>query len=149
MMPSDLYRLAYFSRSVIPADADFALEIRRILDVSRRNNARIGVTGALLFNRGAFGQVLEGPYAAVDGLFETIQNDERHGDVVALQFEPAPERGFGPWTMAHVGSVGATDADYGAVALAEDFDPATCSGRELFATLRHLLVDCGPARSAA
>lgn len=139
-MAVSLYRLAYFSRNTVPADADFLREMQRILATSRRNNALNGVTGALLFNQGFFGQILEGEYAAVERTFETIQNDERHGDVVMLQFESVSERGFGPWAMAHVGSDLAPAEDFAGMAVASDFDPSKYSGTELFLTLRGILV---------
>jgi hypothetical protein len=138
-MDGNLYRLAYCSRNTFPVETDIAAELRAILEVSRRNNARNGLTGALLFSRGSFGQILEGEYCAVERTFEHIQNDERHGDVVVLTFEPVTARGFGPWSMAHVGAEASADDALHAMSSAE-FNPADCSGRELFERLRGILV---------
>jgi hypothetical protein len=132
-----LYRLAYYSLNALPGDRDAAAEVQRILAASRRNNARARITGALLFTRGRFAQILEGDYAAVERVFETIQNDERHTGVVPLQFEAVPERGFGPWSMA-----------YG-VGVAADFDPATCTGAEMFRVLRAVLLAQERPRASA
>jgi hypothetical protein len=47
-MSPDLYRLVYHSRNLISGGAaQVAAEVQRILDVSRRNNSSVGVTGAL------------------------------------------------------------------------------------------------------
>ncbi|MFN3216497.1 MAG: BLUF domain-containing protein [Acidimicrobiales bacterium] len=73
--------------------------IARVLEVSRRNNARLGVTGMLLHHRGSFFQVLEGPPAVVDALYAKIFGDERHEGVVLLIRETVEERTFGDWTM--------------------------------------------------
>ena len=83
----------------------------QILAVSRRNNARDGITGALLFNECCFAQVLEGASNSVHEVFERIQLDRRHGDTVVLSFEPAP-REFGEWSMAYAGAIGGDAARY-------------------------------------
>jgi hypothetical protein len=103
-MTRDLRRIVYFSRSDLPASAEgAAAEIRRILEASRRNNPALGVTGALIFSRGAFGQLLEGPPDALERLFERIQADPRHREVTLLDYAAAPAREFPEWSMAYVG----------------------------------------------
>ncbi|WP_158295618.1 BLUF domain-containing protein [Crenalkalicoccus roseus] len=98
----ELFRVIYISRNLIPPSATEA-EIGRILEASRRRNAALGVTGALLFSEGAFAQVLEGPLASVEEVFETIQADPRHREVVVLEAGRVPERAFPEWHMAYVG----------------------------------------------
>ena len=100
-MNTDLFRLVYCSRNTIAdQQGDPATELGTILRVSRANNARDGVTGALLCSDGCFAQVLEGGLSAVERTFERIQCDPRHGDVVMLQAEYAEKRLFGVWDMA-------------------------------------------------
>jgi len=139
-MSPTIYRLSYCSRNAVLPGVDFAAEMRRILDVSRRNNPRLGVTGALLFNHDYFGQVLEGDRAVLETLFETIQNDERHCECIALEFEAASERGFGPWSMAHVGTLTAPADGVGVGVIAADINPATFTGGELFDTLQRIVI---------
>ena len=129
-MSTDLFRLVYCSRNMIPADrGDPAIQVGQILAASRANNARDGITGALLYNDGCFAQVLEGGLDAVQQAFERIQRDERHGDVIMLQAAYADGRLFGAWDMA----------------LAETADPAKAG-----ATLRRALAGsaAGAARGA-
>jgi hypothetical protein len=135
-MQNELYRLLYYSRNRIGGESDaLAAGIEDILAVSRANNARDGVTGALLFNAGCFGQVLEGPRAALEETFERIQQDERHGDVSLLTFEPAPGRAFDNWSMAFVGGSVQDAARYGAIAHDSGFDPSRLTGEALFEAL--------------
>jgi hypothetical protein len=70
-----------------------------VLEVSRRNNALLGVTGMLLHLRGSFFQVLERPPAVVEALYAKIFGDEAHEGVVLLIRETVEERTFGDWTM--------------------------------------------------
>jgi hypothetical protein len=52
-------------------------ELGALLDVSRRDNAARGITGALAYHDRVFIQVLEGPEAAVEALLATIARDPR------------------------------------------------------------------------
>lgn len=141
-MPEDIYRLVYYSRNAIVADADaLAAAITSILAKSQANNQRVGVTGALMFNSGCFAQVLEGSRSAVEEVFERIQQDERHGDVSLLAFEPAPSRAFGDWSMGFVGASIDDAARYGALVHESGFDPARMTGEALFETLHRLALD--------
>ena len=100
-MTTDLFRLVYCSRNMIFADqSDPATEIAKILALSRANNARDGITGALLYSDGCFAQVLEGGLDIVQRTFERIQRDTRHGDVIVLEARRAEARMFGMWDMA-------------------------------------------------
>ncbi len=133
---SDLYRLIYTSRNLLPGDEDAqAATVAGILTLSKRNNARVGVTGALLFNAGSFAQVLEGSRLAVEATFERIQRDPRHSDVSVLQCEPVASRGFPNWSMAFVGRSPRGRALWGEFARRTDFDIGRIEADRLFATL--------------
>jgi len=98
----DLIRLVYISRNLLPR-AESEAAIQGILAASRRRNPTVGVTGALLFSDDCFAQSLEGPIAAVEALFEHIQMDERHDEVVLLEAGPVSHRDFGDWSMGFAG----------------------------------------------
>jgi hypothetical protein len=72
-----------------------------ILDASRRNNVRCGVTGLLVSGGRRFLQVLEGPEQAVLTTYARIQADPRHRGIVLLSCVNVAERAFGEWSMAH------------------------------------------------
>lgn len=103
-MSDNLYRLVYCSRNALTGSPEtMRIEVEQILEAARRNNARLDVTGALLFNRGCFAQVLEGPQNTVERVFEEISCDLRHKDVAILEFAPVETRSFPNWSMAYTG----------------------------------------------
>ena len=95
-------RLAYASRARAPADSP---EIRAIEDASLRNNARLGITGALYYDDESFFQVLEGPENAVALLYDTIRKDSRHAEAVLVCRHPISFRMFGLWSMKFVSGI--------------------------------------------
>ncbi|MDB5590914.1 BLUF domain-containing protein [Enterovirga sp.] len=141
-MSNDLHRLVYYSRNKVAGEPG-ALEaaINGILAKSRANNAKAGVTGALMFNSGCFAQVLEGPREAVEEVFERIQQDERHGDVSLLAFGPAEARSFENWSMGFVGASVEDAARYGSLGPESGFDPSRLTGEALFEILHGLALD--------
>lgn len=98
-----VFRLVYCSLNRIEGTgAEVLQEIDRLLETSRRNNKRLGITGALLFNGIAFGQVLEGDEAPVRALYAKICTDPRNENVVLLSESVETERVFPGWAMAYV-----------------------------------------------
>ncbi len=76
-------------------------DIFSLLEKSRSNNASLDVTGMLLYEKGSFFQVLEGPEDQVLPLFEKIAKDKRHQRVVKIIYEPIEARDFSDWTMGY------------------------------------------------
>jgi hypothetical protein len=74
-------------------------ELAELLERARAKNARLNITGMLLYAEGSFFQVLEGDEATVDGLLAKIAADERHEKVTVIMREPIAKRAFGEWTM--------------------------------------------------
>ena len=141
-MNDDIHRLVYYSRNrASNSPEELAAAIQRILAASRRNNARVGVTGALMFNAGCFAQVLEGPQTAVTHTFERIQQDEQHGEVSVLSFAPAARRAFEQWSMGFVGDRAAEAVRYASVAGESGYDPSRMTGDALFETLHRLVLE--------
>ena len=139
---SDLYRLVYASKNFMHGtDAEIAHVIAQILETSQRNNATVDVTGALMFNAGAFAQVLEGPLRAIEGTFERIQRDTRHGDVTVLQCGPAESRGFSNWSMGFVGQSASGRALWDGIAAESGFDLSRLNGDAVFAMLHELVLE--------
>ncbi|WP_428390680.1 BLUF domain-containing protein [Lichenicoccus sp.] len=136
---TQFYRVLYCSRNFIPGSSDIvAAEVQSILDVSRRNNLRAGVTGGLLFSAGCFAQVLEGPMDAVEDAFERIQCDGRHSEVTVLQAGPIASRDFPDWSMAFAGTKG--DGALAGVTLASAFSGQTSAGHGLLDMLKAVVV---------
>ncbi len=72
-----------------------------ILEVSRRNNVRDGLTGLLYFDGKRFLQVIEGDDATIAGTLDRINHDPRHRAIVVLADRHVSEREFGEWSMAY------------------------------------------------
>ncbi|MBV9938606.1 MAG: BLUF domain-containing protein [Acidobacteriaceae bacterium] len=75
-------------------------EILDILQVSRKNNARLRITGILLYQDGNFMQVLEGAEQNLSELMCSIERDHRHRGVIVLLKKAISERLFPQWSMA-------------------------------------------------
>jgi hypothetical protein len=118
-----VHHLVYVSSTPTPLSPD---ELMEILRVSRRNNAAVAVTGALLYSGGNVMQVLEGERADVDAVFARVLRDPRHRQVQVLLREDVPRRYFGEWSMG-LGSLvreeGADDHEALNRVLHRDFDP--------------------------
>ena len=141
-MSEQVHRLVYFSRNAMPGTSDEVVDgVHQILKSSRRNNAKVGVTGALLFNSGCFAQVLEGPSSAVSETFERIQWDERHSDVLVLEYAPVAGRSFPDWSMSFVGASRSGQHLFGDVSKASGFNPIHLKADEILTTLQRLVLE--------
>lgn len=98
----DLKTLLYVSESRLSLP-DQAEEVGAIVEVARRRNGALAVTGALIFTEASFAQFLEGPPAAVDELMASIRRDPRHARVTIALEAPSAGRRFADWTMAYSG----------------------------------------------
>ncbi len=91
-----LLRIKYVSRF----SRDLSTEaIDALVAHAREKNARLGITGILVSTGGLFYQIIEGPNAEVSSLFETINGDARHTDVLALDRTATTSRIFPDWSM--------------------------------------------------
>ena len=140
-MTESIFRIVYCSRNTLAAGTNVA-DLDQILATSRRNNQAVGVTGALLYTDGLFAQTLEGDFDAVQSVFERIQADPRHDDVVVLQAETVADRIFGSWAMAQAKPQDPASAH---ATLARAFvESDSRSAGALVALLNHV-VRCVPA----
>ncbi len=98
-MMNQLVQLLYISHL---AKGIGPVELGNILVTSRKNNEKADVTGALCYSQNGFLQCLEGPADAVNELYRRIMRDDRHVDVMLLDYRDVDERSFGQWRMAYV-----------------------------------------------
>ncbi len=94
-----MYQLFYVSSATDELGGEDG--IRSILEVSRHSNESDGITGVLLYRGGIFLQLLEGDKAKVEKLFEKIERDPRHANVIRLFGTEGNERIFEDWNMAY------------------------------------------------
>lgn len=80
-------------------------EIAKLLETSRRNNIRDGITGLLIYKewktaeRANFLQLLEGPREVVEAAYKKITKDPRHHTIIGLEQGEISHRNFGSWAM--------------------------------------------------
>lgn len=74
-------------------------ELSTLLQVSRRNNERDGITGMLLYKGGTFIQAIEGSEEAVATLYTRVLKDPRHTHIIKLLESTTEERMFPNWSM--------------------------------------------------
>ena len=104
-----LIQMTYASRTskmLIPED------LQAILMASQRNNARVGITGALCLSNGIFLQQLEGDRTSVSQLYHRILADPRHRDPAILDFSEITSRKFTQWSMGSLSSLESNRAIY-------------------------------------
>lgn len=132
-----LVRCLYASRATPPATGP---DVESILEQSRRNNPRRGITGMLCVSDDLFIQVLEGGRDEVCELFNTIVRDARHSNVRILVFEEVAERRFANWTMGQVNLTKVNPALLLKYSDKPTLDPFSCSGHATMALLTELVA---------
>ncbi|MEP7329037.1 MAG: BLUF domain-containing protein [Betaproteobacteria bacterium] len=91
--------MAYISqpRPDLPASA-----IPRIVTVARKNNARDGLNGVLVYTGADFAQVIEGPDASAVALWLRVAADARHQEISILVNETTDRPWFTDWRMGYI-----------------------------------------------
>lgn len=93
----ELYELIYVSlaeRKMSQAD------LTDLLDRARAKNARLNITGQLVYHRQEFKQILEEDEVDVLALYDTICEDTRHRGPYVLWEGPIAQRSYPEWSMA-------------------------------------------------
>ncbi len=139
-----LVRCLYASRR---PKALSAAALRSILEESRKNNVKNGITGVLAATSDSFIQVLEGGRAQVCDIYNQIAADKRHTDVTILSFEEITARHFESWSMGEVNVAQLNPAVLLKHSASLHIDPFTMSGGAVMALLNELVasgtVVCG------
>jgi hypothetical protein len=93
-----LLRIIYYSENRLGIKKRHA-DLDAILTTAIRNNSKLDITGALVFDDLWFVQVLEGPPQSVDAIFDRIFKDIRHANIKLIQKKEVKERLFADWAM--------------------------------------------------
>jgi hypothetical protein len=104
-----LSTLTYQSRAVSPFTE---IELHALLEPAQARNRALDITGLLIYDNGRFFQCLEGPAAALDTVWASIQRDPRHADVELLGNAQTRTRFFSHWSMQLAQPDGAANAVY-------------------------------------
>ena len=90
--------IVYFSSWTEPFQEE---DLSTVLKQSRQNNNKTGITGVILYVRGNVIQVLEGEKEAINTLYERIERDQRHTNVIPVLNRPIAQRLFAAWSMGY------------------------------------------------
>jgi len=74
-------------------------DLKNIVGRSQHKNAIADLTGILLYEEGAFLQVLEGETADIDQLIGRLNEDNRHSNMIVLYRNMIAKRAFPDWAM--------------------------------------------------
>jgi hypothetical protein len=141
-----VYQIVYCSKNRIAGSSEEVdAAINSILSTARAKNKKADISGALLFNGAAFAQVLEGPLAAVEDIFEHIQCDPRHSDVVVLRNGESPARVFSDWSMAYADPAAVENVATSKIDLDEAFLNPSASGPRIVSLLEQLVASAAVA----
>jgi Sensors of blue-light using FAD len=133
-----LIQLTYCSRT----SATYTVgDMTRILAASQRNNARVGVTGALCLANGIFLQQLEGDRTEVNRLYHRILADPRHREPALLDFAEITHRRFTTWSMGQLAPIESNRHIFLKYSRSASFDPYGMSGDTLKAFFNELLAN--------
>ncbi|MGR8941811.1 MAG: BLUF domain-containing protein, partial [Gammaproteobacteria bacterium] len=91
-----MIQLTYLSAPSRPMSVD---DLMDILKKARDNNARLGVSGMLLYTGEWFVQLLEGEEKVIDDLVAVIKKDPRHKDFRVIERRKISTREYAEWTM--------------------------------------------------
>jgi hypothetical protein len=131
-----LVRLLYVSRALDPESSDAT---QSILESARKYNAANGITGILCYGGGLYLQAVEGGRAQVNDLYGHIVRDQRHKDVVLLDYQEITERRFGGWTMGQVNLAKLNTSIVLKYSEKPELDPYAVSGAVSLALLEELM----------
>ena len=91
-----IYQLMYLSDAV----GSFSnSELETLLEKARTFNEPRGITGCLIYGNGKFIQFIEGDKEQVLALYEKIEKDSRHQNVLLYQPAVSANRLFEEWSM--------------------------------------------------
>ena len=92
-----LERIVYRSKSTSDIGS---LSLFNLLTEARKKNARLDITGHLIFDGEFFTQWIEGPGKSINSLWESLLKDDRHNQVILISRTPIEHRRFAEWSMA-------------------------------------------------
>lgn len=109
-----------------------------ILEVSRANNERDGITGILFFCNNNVVQCLEGSREAVSKTYARIVGDKRHHNPLLLDYRILSSRSFSKWSMGYLPESSVTQPTLLKYAVSHNFEPRLLGGESCLRMLTEL-----------
>jgi len=99
--PEHLIELSYISQSSTDVGI---LALMNLLESSAHRNKRAAISGVLFYDKGVYGQILEGFPEVIKPVWNSIYSDPRHKDIKVLGVDKLSKRRFTNWSMKFYGS---------------------------------------------
>ena len=115
-----------------------SMDFMDILEVSRANNERDGITGVLFFCNNNVVQCLEGSREAVSKTYARIVQDKRHQNPLLVDYRILSTRLFSEWSMGYVPESSVTQPTLLKYSVSQDFEPRLLSGESCLRMLAEL-----------
>ena len=137
-----LFRLTYFSKTNLSSDGEEKPQqkIKSILDDGLAANKDRNITGALIFNKDYFVEIIEGSREEVSRTFAQIAKDNRHSDPVILECTPVDARQFDCWSMSYAGSSPQALAVYQKFGSDDQLRPENMTAASLIGLIEELIA---------
>lgn len=91
-----MIQITYLSSATRSMSQD---DLEDILRTARENNARLGITGMLLYGNKTFIQILEGEESVVNELVKSIKRDPRHTNFQIVKKKTIDRHEYADWSM--------------------------------------------------
>ncbi len=91
-----MIQITYLSSAIRSMSQD---DLEDILRTARENNARLGITGMLLYGNKTFIQILEGEESVVNELVKSIKRDPRHTNFQIVKKKTIDRHEYADWSM--------------------------------------------------
>ena len=105
-MSDELFQIIYISAA---AESFDEADLPELLNVARKNNTNLNITGMLLYHDRSFIQVLTGPEESVINVYNKVERDARHTNARILYRGPVEHRTFEDWSMGFYKTKGMGD----------------------------------------
>jgi hypothetical protein len=115
-----------------------SMDFMDILEVSRANNERDGITGVLLFCNNNVVQCLEGSREAANKTYARIVQDKCHQKPLVVNYRMLSTRLFSKWSMGYVPESSVTQPTLLKYSVSQDFEPRLLSGESCLRMLTEL-----------
>ena len=119
-----LVRLIYCSTPNVEVNKQI---IDDIVNVSIENNKKMSITGVLCFDDKYFLQWVEGPRSSINDLYCRLIKDDRHKELVLLDYSPISSRNFPHWSMTSICAKSIKEATLLKYVYENDYNPYTFS----------------------
>lgn len=114
-------------------------EVKSLFDFVSIRNAEMKLTGVLFFSDNNFLQILEGDFDTVGGLFDKIEKDNMHHDVIKIIDEDETKRMFDNYFFGFLTVTSSEDKQWMNFFLEKECEPQNKSQKVVVELMKKIL----------